>query len=536
MDIVCEKQAPTILQERRGGVFADFGKDAFGRLEYAIEATAPGEAEIVVGEVLGPDGRIVREPGGFRICRTEKIALKAGVNRGFLHLPKHRSPYQGTQRSKVPTPPACGGEIEPFRYAEVWGTVASARLTRHAFWAPFDDQAASFECSDDRLNRVWEFCKYTMKATSVFGLYVDGERERQCFEGDAYINALGAYCTGGGYEVARRTLDFLIQFYPITVVEYQLLTPRLVHDYFLYSGDTARWRDWGPEMPSKLMPFLISPDGLFRFPELLHFGDGRDGLSPRWQYLTTDLQEYQLLVDWPWDERDHYEYGEFNFTAQAFYYDALRTLAELDPQGGYGARAALALALADIRRLFWRDGLYRDSWKSGHTSLHTAMFALAMGVATPEETAPLLEVIRQKGMACSVYGAQFLLDACFANGAEQHAIDLMRSEGPRSWLNMLAQGATMTMEAWDNETKPNQDWNHAWGAAPANLIPRRLCGVRPVANGFREFVVDPKPGDVRAFRLVHPTPHGPITVEYEIGKGCEVKAPAECRRVKPRQK
>ena len=22
--------------------------------------------------------------------------------------------------------------------------------------------------------------------------------------------------------------------------------------------------------------------------------------------------------------------------------------------------------------------------------------------------------------------------------------------------------------------KPNQDWNHAWGAAPANLLPRFL--------------------------------------------------------------
>ncbi len=314
-------------------------------------------------------------------------------------------------------------------------------------------------------------------------------------------------------------------------MEYHLLTPRLVRDYFLYSGDTARYRDWGPEMPAKLMPHFLSEDGLYHFPELLRFGDGRDELNLRWQYLGNDLQEYQLLVDWPWDERDHHEFGELNFVAQAFLYDALRTLAALEPEAGYAERAETALA--QIRRIFRKEGgLYRDSWKSDHTSLHTAMYALTMGVAAPEEVPALLEVIRAKGMACSVYGAQFLLDACFTHGAEQHAIDLMRSEGPRSWLNMVAQGATMTMEAWDNATKPNQDWNHAWGAAPANLIPRRLCGIRPVANGFREFVVDPKPGDVRAFRMVHPTPHGPITVEYEAGKGCEVTAPAECRRVK----
>jgi hypothetical protein len=40
-------------------------------------------------------------------------------------------------------------------------------------------------------------------------------------------------------------------------------------------------------------------------------------------------------------------------------------------------------------------------------------------------------------------------------------------------------GATITLEAWDDRFKPNQDWNHAWSAAPANLIPGRLMGITP---------------------------------------------------------
>ena len=74
------------------------------------------------------------------------------------------------------------------------------------------------------------------------------------------------------------------------------------------------------------------------------------------------------------------------------------------------------------------------------------------------------------------------------------------------------------MEAWDDSFKPNQDWNHAWGAAPANVIPRRLAGIRPGANGFSRFVVDPKPGDLKSFAITHPTPHGPIALEYANGK------------------
>ena len=51
---------------------------------------------------------------------------------------------------------------------------------------------------------------------------------------------------------------------------------------------------------------------------------------------------------------------------------------------------------------------------------------------------------------------------------------LLLDDGPRSWLGMMKQGSTITLEAWNMKDKPNLDWNHAWGAAPANLIPRFL--------------------------------------------------------------
>ena len=74
------------------------------------------------------------------------------------------------------------------------------------------------------------------------------------------------------------------------------------------------------------------------------------------------------------------------------------------------------------------------------------------------------------------------------------------------------------MEAWNNEEKPNQDWNHAWGAAPANLIPRRLCGIRPLEPGFAKFTVDPQADAVDEFILKHPTVHGAIILKKTNGK------------------
>jgi hypothetical protein len=77
---------------------------------------------------------------------------------------------------------------------------------------------------------------------------------------------------------------------------------------------------------------------------------------------------------------------------------------------------------------------------------------------------------------------------------------------------MLRQGATITWEAWDNRFKPNQDWNHAWGAAPANIIPRYVLGVRPLSPGYGRVQIAPQPGPLQELRGTVPTIRGPIRV------------------------
>ncbi|HKJ67839.1 MAG TPA: alpha-L-rhamnosidase C-terminal domain-containing protein, partial [bacterium] len=83
------------------------------------------------------------------------------------------------------------------------------------------------------------------------------------------------------------------------------------------------------------------------------------------------------------------------------------------------------------------------------------------------------------------------------------------------WGHMVYDLATtITTEAWDAKYKPNMDWNHAWGAAPANLIPRRLVGVRPLEPGFAKILIQPQPGYLREFRATVPTIRGPVNVDY----------------------
>jgi len=92
------------------------------------------------------------------------------------------------------------------------------------------------------------------------------------------------------------------------------------------------------------------------------------------------------------------------------------------------------------------------------------------------------------------------------------------ASGNRGWLHMLAQGSTITMESWGENEKPFQGWTHAWGAAPANLIPRWVAGLRPTRPGFAEYTLDPHPGPLSWFRYRQPTPAGPIDVIFENGR------------------
>ena len=80
---------------------------------------------------------------------------------------------------------------------------------------------------------------------------------------------------------------------------------------------------------------------------------------------------------------------------------------------------------------------------------------------------------------------------------------------------MVNSGTTITWEAWDMKYKPNQDWNHAWGAAPANLLPRFVLGVQPATAGWSRAIIRPCPGGLNFARGRVPTPRGPIEVDWK---------------------
>jgi hypothetical protein len=123
-------------------------------------------------------------------------------------------------------------------------------------------------------------------------------------------------------------------------------------------------------------------------------------------------------------------------------------------------------------------------------------------------------------MPPSVYGAQYFLQALFQSGDADTALGLMTTNGPRSWMNMVNLGSTLTDEAWNFTDKPNEDWNHAWGAAAGNLIQRFVLGLQPLAAGCSQILIQPQLGHALSYvQGMVPTIRGPVSISASNAPG-----------------
>lgn len=521
--------APVHFERRsEGGCFLDFGRAAFGTLCFSSRAQQASPVSVHLGEKLHAAGGVDRDPPGSVRYRRIDLEIPKGTARHQVVIP----PDERNTRTRAIRMPSALFEVLPFRYAEIEAgpEVSISEPVQRAVFYPFNESASDFQCSDSRVNKVWDLCKYSIKATSFCGIYVDGDRERIPYEADAYINQLCHYGVDAEYEMARATLEHLL-FHPTWPTDWALHFLPMAWADFLYTGRADFLATYYQELKWKALLPLAREDGLISTEtglvtdELLEALHLRNHPTFRPEKLLTDL------IDWPpgsfteggTGERDNYDMTvPVKTVINAFHAWNLELLTGMAGALGKNAEAAsfksqhqkLTRALRAICFDESRE-IFTDGEGSTHASLHANMLPAAIGLVPPGFEPSVGDFIRSRGMACSVYGAQYLLEACYRLGMDQYALDLMTAEDDRGWLNMLRAGSSVTLEAWDHKYKNNLDWNHAWGAAPANIIPRFLVGVQPAAPGFSEIRVAPHPADLNAFEAMVPTPRGPVVVQYE---------------------
>ena len=498
-------QSPVSISEVAPGTYlVDFGQVAFGNLALDLPPFRPaaaGKITVRFGEAL-KNGRIDTHPLGA--VRFAEVTVVPNWQTKLIVAPP---PDSRNSRLPAVLTPKSWGVLLPFRWVEVQGwprpLIASQIQRQAAFSSSWVDNAATFHSSDPMLDQVWNLCHYSIKATSFAGVFVDGDRERLAYEADAYIDQLGYFAGDADPAMPRATFDRLMK-YPTWPTEWAPQMVFMAYEDWMETGDKAWLQAHYDGLMTKLLNERVRPDGLVTSsPAQIKHGD---------------------IVDWPPPERDGYVFTSTNTVVNAFHLRALIDMSLLAHALGreeeaqmYAGQEKMALASFQEKLFDPVAGLYRDGVGTDHISLHANLFPLAFGLVPADESRHVAQWLGGRGMAASVYAAQFLLEGLFENGESSAALRLITAPGDRSWRHMVDSGATITWEAWDQKYKPNQDWNHAWGAAPANLLPRFVLGAQPLTPGWRTALIQPHPGELTDAHGTMPTPRGDFSIGWTKG-------------------
>ena len=504
-----------IFTNESGNAVVDFGKHVFGWIE--VNAERVGPYEFVWGELLDRSGSVqtndvyTRKKGNIRCAHVKGELDRVGWS---------RIPYVPGLGGAFRTNAVGGfGMVMPFRWLEVVSCpygISLDNIRQVPVCYPYDMDESSFKCDSPELERVYGFCKHSIRATSFMGIFVDGDRERLAYEADSFITQLGTYAVTSDDTLVRRTIEHLT-VHTTWPTEWKQFFIRMVYEDWMHSGKTDLIRRyWFLMRDVKSWRRLRREDGLLVTP----------GAKMR---PSPDGGTFCDIVDWAMCYRDGFVFTPLNVVVNALHYRNLRELETMAEAIGKSAEAAIfadeaARTFESFQRVFFDEstGRYRDGAGTDHATVQGNAMALANGVVPKKKVPSVAGYVASKGFTCSTYMAQFVLESLFASGLENDAIRLMASRSKRSWIGMMEKGATITTEFWDlilDEPSRVPDMNHSWSTAPINMVSRWVLGVKPLKPGFKEISINPHPGFLKRISGEVPTPQGVVRIKMELDGG-----------------
>ncbi len=496
---------PTIARKvGEGRYFYDFGTEIVGHTRIRIQGPEGHVLIVRHGEELWEDGSVRHEMRAN--CNYEERPVLSG-DMDLIEFYDYRA----------------------FRYLEILDAPAEPDVWVDVRHYPFDPEKSSLRSSDALLEGIWTICRNGVQMGSQGGFLDCPSREKGQYLGDAVMAARSHLWLTGDPSLTKKCLDDFAQSrfiheglmgvapcsFSQEIAEYSLQWVLLLQEYYRFTGD----RKFTASMMDAVLP------GLFQY-----FASFENEAG-----LIENMREKWVVVDWPKNLRDNYDYDyaedKANTVLNAFYYGALRAAAALCRELGrdgaaYDARAD-RVAQGFAAHLVDSDtGCYVDAPGSSHSSLHANAIPLAFGLHAGADRAAMLDLIRNKRLSCGVYIAAYVIEACFRNGEPDLAYDLITSKDERSWHEMLRHGATTCMEAWGPDQKWNTSWCHPWSSSPIYLIAEYVMGLGPARPGWHAVRVAPaKIANLPQITLTAPHPRGRITARHVPGKGYCITLP-----------
>ncbi|MBR3844116.1 MAG: family 78 glycoside hydrolase catalytic domain, partial [Clostridia bacterium] len=511
----------TLYRTQQNTLLLDLGKEIVGGLK--VNWTLPEDMVVTVrrGEELNKDGSV-------------KYRLTAApVYEDMWRLQK------GENRFETLT-------MRTFRYVEFVGltdeaiTALLSQAEGISGWAmeqAFDPTLSAFEATDGSdaatlMNRLYELCKYTIKATNQ-DVFVDSQaRERAPYEGDLLVNANTSYSVSDDYSLARHSNEWLIDN-PTWPNDYSIFMVEMAYYDLLYTGDTRSIETYYEALTKKLTVKVKKQDALTGLVEVNNSQAGNTA-----------------IIDWPLNERDGYKGSTYDVVLNAEYVGIYRYMAAIARALGQEEDALYYEGLSDkVKQTLityaynkdagcFYDSLSKDLKPTNHSSIHATAYALAYGVFDSQEMADqMCQYVYDRckdEFVGSVYMSYFILKGLYKGNHGEMAQALLTiptvGENVKTFASLLDDlNCTITPEAWGHKHKGNMTLSHPWGASPGCSIVQGMFGIYPTTPGFYTFDIKLQLGQIGSATVTVPSVQGSISASYaqtETGLSAAVVVPA----------
>lgn len=502
-----------IFEARAPHVVFDVGAETFARVKVTSRSSGKVMLAVTTGESLGEV-----KHHGRRL--TDVVVLEEGET--FATCPA------GFRYVKIVALAAEGGAV----------TLDTPQVQHVRFGAAVTGR---FECSDEKLTRVWQTAAHTALLCMQNELWDGVKRDQRPWMGDLHVEALTSYHLFDDARLVARSLAVLSELGP---------APGLPLEQQRYPGLRAAWQTTTGDIndiPSYTLWWVIGLHDYYR-----HTGDRTlvmevaDALDATLRHIVGWTDEHGCwrfhggwdLVDWApltASERELY----CHLLATTAVRDGAALLEGLGwPVDAYLARASKMTKAARAQLTGRLDQPLPH---------HLAAIAVLSGVLSEAEAETLFGASLQHDpqMTMTFWHRFNDLRAAAELGRVQWGLDYLR----KHWGIMLDLGATTFWEAFDPAWIHAPDPHavsmiagehamyggygtslcHGWSAGPAAWLSATVLGITPAAPGFRAARFRPELGDLTWASGTIPTPHGLIHVELRRdndGQKAVVHAPA----------
>ncbi|WP_406826901.1 alpha-L-rhamnosidase C-terminal domain-containing protein [Pedobacter sp. KACC 23697] len=367
------------------------------------------------------------------------------------------------------------------------------------------EPSGAFTSSDEFYNRFWKKAQRTLYVNMRDNYFDCPDRERAQWWGDAVL-LMGE------------------SFYTYSISTHALMRKAI--------SELAAWQrpsgelfapvpgNFNQELPDQMLT-SIGYYGFWNY--YINTGDRKtiEAVYPAIKrYLAlwkTDNNGLTLLRkgDWLWG--DWGDNIDVKLIMAGWHYLALDGASRMADMLGYAKDAAMYRQTMNNVKIgynkCWDGHAYRHPSYTKQTDDRVQALAVISGIADSSKYRDISQLLHTQ-MHASPYMEKYVMEALFKMGAGKYAMERTKQRFAEMVNNPYY---TTLFEGWGigENGFGGGTTNHAWSGGAQIVIAQYLFGIRPLEAGYKTFLIEPDPANLRTGTLNVPTVKGMINTSFE---------------------